>query len=304
MSMEKRLKEAEEAADRAHAAHYKSDGTPGEPAPASQADGGSGKNPDPEQKYKVLKGKYDNEVPLLHKQVQELNQRNQELEAKINSRSTLEDGGAVGLDLDLSDDKLPENLKDFKGEYPDVFNGVSAMMKAAKLGTPKKVEAPPPAAAAPVKTAPAQANAPWTPAMYQQLADKCPNWKQINTHPEFLGWLADNDRYTRKTRRALLGEAFAAHDIDTVANIMQDWEKFFLVKQDHEPDDVAPPAGGGGLGSGGDGGGGGNQPVRITQAEINKFYTDVALNKYKGRDEERKAMEAKIDAAVAGRNIG
>ena len=301
MSMEKRLKEAEESADRAHAEAYKPEGTPGTPAPASQADGGSGKNPDPEQKYKVLKGKYDNEVPLLHKQVQELNQRNQELEAKINSRSTLEDGGAVGLDLDLSDDKLPEKLREFKNEYPDVFGGVAEMMKAAKQGTPKNAETPPPAAAAQAKNAPAPANAPWTPAMYQQLTDKCANWKQINTHPEFLGWLADNDRYARKTRRALLSEAFAGHDIDTVANIMQDWERFFLVKQDHEPDDVAPPAGGGGVGP--SGGGGGAPQTRMTQADINKFYTDVALNKYKGRDDERKAMEAKIDAAVAGRNV-
>jgi len=241
-------------------------------------------------------------VPLLHKQVQELNQRNQELETKLNSRSTLQDGGAVGFDLDLSDDKLPENLKNFKEEYPDVFGGVTEMFKAALKGAPKKVEAPPQTNAAPAKVNPKMPNGPWTPAMYQQLKDKCANWQKINTHPEFLGWLADNDRYARKTRRELLGEAFAMHDIETVANIMQDWERFYLVKQDMEPDDVAPPAGGSGLGPSGDGGGN-NPPPRITQAEMTKFYTDVSLGKYKGRDEERKAMEARIDAAVAGRNV-
>lgn len=300
-SMKDRLEAAAKIADEALAAAA---GTPPEtPAPEGGNDGNPAdpnqNNVDWEHKYKVLEGKYKAEVPKLHSAVQEQAAKIAELTVQVGQRSTLEDEGATVIDF--TDEKtLTPKLKEFKDEYPDVFDGIVETIKVAGVKQPKKKDPPP---AEQTQAHPANPETPketvWTKSMYQLLDTKVPDWREINKDNGFLEWLSEKDIYSNKTKQQLLLDAYAAGDVETVSNVFIGYTVQKAPAPDNEdPDNLAPPRTTSGSIDSSQA-----QPETITRAFIAKFFKDVALGKYKGREKDMNAINARIDKAVASRAV-
>lgn len=150
--------------------------------------------------------------------------------------------------------------------------------------------------------------------MYQQLDKELPNWKQINSHPEFVGWLQMPDPLSGQIRHALLAEAYNSQQ----GNRVMEFFRRFL----NEQASIGPTNGGGQPGNGpltassygttpqvnlmdlaapGRAKTGQTQVTpdkpTFTVAEIKQFYTDSANGKYAGREDEYNRIQQDIFAA-------
>lgn len=126
---------------------------------------------------------------------------------------------------------------------------------------------------------------------------------EIDNDPDFHQWLDENDLREGTTRKAALNRYFHNGDIHRAAGFWSDWANLnqraasapnpdpreLLIENDTSnpgADDPAPGA------------------EFIRASEVNQFYKDVSLGKYRGRDDEYKQREAEIMAATsAGRII-
>lgn len=143
--------------------------------------------------------------------------------------------------------------------------------------------------------------------LFQSLDAEIPNWRELNSQQDFLDWLALQDTYTGAMRQEILNDAFEQNNFPRVAAFF----KGFLAElaATANPQVIEP----------------GNQGIKvpkialdtivapgraksaaatppgappekpfITTSQITKFYTDVAAGKYRGRDAEYNAEQAKI----------
>jgi hypothetical protein len=150
--------------------------------------------------------------------------------------------------------------------------------------------------------------------MYQQLDREVPNWKQINSHPDFVGWLQMPDPLSGQIRHGLLAEAFNSQQ----ANRVLEFFKRFVsdsgvtapASQGQQPGNgaltgpsyaptpqvdllsLAAP----GRARAGQTAVSPEKPY-VSPAEIKQFYTDAANGKYAGREEEYNRIQQEIFSA-------
>jgi hypothetical protein len=150
--------------------------------------------------------------------------------------------------------------------------------------------------------------------MYNQLDKEIPNWKTINSHPDFVGWLQMPDPLSGQIRHGLLAEAFNSQQ----ANRVLEFFKRFLSDLG-----ASSPAGQGQVPGNGALTGpsyasspqadllalaapgrarAGQTAVTpekpyVSPSEIKQFYTDAANGKYAGREEEYNRIQQEIFAA-------
>ena len=154
--------------------------------------------------------------------------------------------------------------------------------------------------------------------LYGALTSAVPNWKQVNQHPDFLNWLAEEDVYAGVARKGMLTRAFELNDTSRVIEFFNGFLKENAALQpaaNPQVHDVAPdiePAGQPrvtleSLASPGLGASGGADNIQETgrmwkESEVGAFYADARKGLYKGRSEVYKATEVEIQAALtAGR---
>jgi|SRR5579859_1593023 len=144
--------------------------------------------------------------------------------------------------------------------------------------------------------------------LYSKLDEKIPNWREINTRDDFLGWLALPDRLSGAIRHTLLKDAFDQNDSARVLAFF----KGFLKEATSAPTDegvevpVTPApkpsleqfaAPGRAKTSAAPSTAPGDKP-HITRAQVKQFYDDVQKGRYRGREQEQTANEAMIFAAM------
>lgn len=155
--------------------------------------------------------------------------------------------------------------------------------------------------------------------LYSTLTTSVPNWKQVNTHPDFNEWLAQPDVYSGVPRKQMLTRAFELNDAARVAHFF----KGFLTENaalqpaanTEEPlvdPDIQPAAQPKvtleSLASPGLGASGGADNISETgqmwkESEIGKFYEDARKGLFKGRKEEYARIEQEIQAALSAGQI-
>lgn len=261
------------------------DPTPMEPTPPAEpvAD-------DFKQKYSVLRGKYDKEIPELKAQISELLDTNRRLERMVEQAAArmTEAPAAKGKEY-----IKPEEKEEYGDDFFDVVGRRAREVYEAEIsrlneridqlsGKSKRVDA---------ETARQK--------VFTALDEKVPNWQAINGDTKFLAWLADADVFSGRTKRELLSEAFENNDAARVVG-------FFRAFQEDSPAPapaarqpvvdagtlVAPGAPRSGAPVDAPGGG------RLwTEAEISQFYADVRRGKVSPED--RKRIEADIFKAAA-----
>ena len=195
-----------------------------------------------EHKFSVLKGKYDKEVPRLHRQLRDsendkkrMADRLSQLEAEVRR---LNEVPPKAPEPPLSQQEIDE----FGPDLIDIIRRVAKAETGVVLDEQLK----------PVKESLKQKNE--TVAkddtdvsesdrrqMLTDLADAIPDWEKQNEDPKFLDWLDLEDPYTGKARTELLADAYMKADAPRLIAIFKGFQKEnAVVTPDDEPSDETP----------------------------------------------------------------
>lgn len=255
------------------------------------------------QKYKTLQGMYNAEVPRLHSQNKELNQRVQQMEqllASISSQQTKAAEPAPEPQRLISEKEVEEY-----GESIDVMRKVtreelgSVAQRIAQLeGLLSQLQS----SVVPQVQAVAQKQAVSAEQMFwADLTKNVPNWREINDNQEFHSWLLEVDPLTGISRQTYLEDAQRMMDAGRVANFFRAWledtgqANVAQTKDRAASSELEKQVAPGRTKSSGNPQS--NKAKVYTPQDIQKFFSDVRQGKYKGREQERDRMERDIFAA-------
>lgn len=137
-----------------------------------------------------------------------------------------------------------------------------------------------------------------------KLDENLPQWRDLNTNEDFLGWLRLPDPYSGAIRHDMLKAAYAQGNASRVLAFFNGFlaEEAVVAPAGQEPDaqvtkvpkvplqNLAAP---GRAKTAASASAPAEKPI-ITRAQIAAFYTDVNAGKYRGRDAEKAKAEAMI----------
>lgn len=230
----------------------------------------------------VLTGKYDAEVPRLYQEIQTLKEQVEKIHTYPQGR--LDDEGEPAVDpvSRLSEDYGEEFVDDlrtlFKSEFTNSMEPVQSRMEATE--------------AVAMQTSRER--------YFTTLTELVPDWQTIVREPVFTEFSKELDEFAGVPRYALMQSAEGNLDANRMAKF---YDAFKVRTGKAKPASnkgkklAALTPGGGSKSSAG----GAAKPDYISEQEIEKFSTDVALRRYVGREEEQKAMETRIDKAITNR---
>jgi len=246
-----------------------------------------------EQKYRVIQGKYDKEVPVLQTQVADLTEQVRKfMENKPNEPV-----------------KTPENfdaaINALKEQYGEEFTTMVNNATEAKATTIAKdianqiVDERLKDINARVETVAETQVQSASERFFGNLDGSLSNWRTINTDPTFLAWLNKpiDAELGGETYMDKLKAAYNSLDDAMVLTIFNRYIKLnpnAAQSNTSKLDELVIPA---------DHGGGDDltnlnaEKKTYTTAEVNQFYADSAAGKYKDRPEEKVKTEADIFAA-------
>jgi len=242
-----------------------------------------------EQRFNVLRGKYDAEVPILHKQVRALEAELQSAMARLEVAAKAQQAQAVSV-VDPKDvESFGEDLVSMVDRVAKTSMGQTARDLAAKNAA---MEAQIAAMAEQLKGTSTQLAVTAEQTFFERLSKSVPDWSQVNTDKGFLSWLAEADPVYGVPRQQALAAAQQRLDVDRVAAVFNAYTGGSKAPKAADPlasmvspkgaSTVAPVATG--------------SPV-ITQAQVSKFYDDGRRGVYSAPEYAR--IESLINAALA-----
>ena len=256
-----------------------------------------------EQKYRVIKGKYDTEIPALRDQVEglteqvrkfmenkpnepaktpenfdealaEMTEQYGEQFASIVNNAAEEKATVIAKEIakDIANQIVDERLKELNGRV-DTVSEVQVQTASEKF--------------------------------YANLDSGLPSWRTINTDPPFLAWLSKpidaelgGETYMDKLKASYgslndsmvltIFNRYLKLNPDATKSNTSNLEELIVPDDKGGADDLTN------LNA---------EKKKYSQAEINQFYTDSAAGKYKDRPEEKARMEADIFAAQSDGRI-
>jgi hypothetical protein len=248
-----------------------------------------------EQKYKVIAGKYDAEVPRLHTQVRELSVKLQEALDQMKSlqEAPKETPKAAPLVSDSDVETFGQDLIDLQRR---VAREVAAEFET-KLSA---MEARNAQLEAMLKDTGNQVG---TMTFEQRLNRALPDFEALNADPQWIGWLDEVDPLIRAPRRVVAQDAFDRGDVEAIVNVVKlfreqkapnkvDNRRAELERQvaPNRTSSTSTPS---------------NQNGKVyTNAQVEAIYTKVRQLSIQGKFEEAQKLDAEISAAyVEGRVI-
>lgn len=281
--------------------------------PAPAADGW-------EQRYKVLQGKYNAEVPRLQRQVQDLSSTLEQLKAQgvatQGMLAALAQGRVAAPGGQSQTPVAPvklvkdEEVKEFGEDLTDFIKRVA--QEAVLPAVEQKLQ-PVQQQVAEVRGQSEEDRRMALKAAHERLLAtldrEIPDWRQQNNDPGFLDWLSQADPYSGAARRDLLGKAYDGFDAPRIIAIFKGYRAEHAVVTPTPP--AAAPAqpdasqrkleeftapGTPKAGAAGAPNGAGKRTW--TQAEIKQFYDDAAAGKFRNNKQRRDEIEREIHAAV------
>ena len=285
---------------------------PAETPPAEPAAQAAKPREDWKQKYSILQGKYDAEVPRLHRNVEELTTQLAGLRnvlASMQAAPEVQPTPAAEATFDLTKIVSPAEVEEYGQDLLDlvsrVANGATAPLQN-QIHVLENENARLNQNLTGVSSRVAQNS---QQDVYTKLDAAVEDWRDLNVDAGFHAWLNETDPLFGATRAKALRAAFDAEDAVRVIRF------FNLYKEEHAtpPTSASTPApaqpGGKieletlaapGHGRPGAGGGAPTEEGRIIpRKEITQFYADVQKGVYAGRDADKAKMEREIFAAAA-----
>jgi hypothetical protein len=194
------------------------------------------KREDWKQKYSVLKGKYDAEVPRMADDIRELKQMLRESGEQV---TTLH-AQVAALKAEPKPEPKPAaplvSAEEIEQFGPDLIDVVERVAKQAvspyvdqKVGevasTVKQVNE---SVASTQKSVAESARE----RLYVSLDEKVPGWDGINKDPKFVAWLREEDGLSGQPRGVSLRSAFDRNDTEKVVKIFKGFQKEHVVGDD------------------------------------------------------------------------
>lgn len=260
-----------------------SDVTSEEKAPSQPTEKEEPSSDDWEHKYRVLKGKYDKEVPRLTRELRALQQDRENLLNRISLLEGIVSEKLQNMQTPKAPEEEDEELARVKEEYPEIYKAVTKLVE-------KKISREVRPEIEQVKTSSTQN------IFYSKLDALVPEWRSINSDPNFLDWLSTpSEEIPTKTKHQLMLLAFQEGDANAVASFFKRYlnqissEEETPMKAPAEKS-VAPPH---------------RKTVQqgketskkmFTESEIRNFYTNVALGKIPA--DRKDALEQQILKAI------
>jgi len=270
-----------------------------------------------EQKYKVLQGKYNAEVPRLQRQSNEMASRLEQLTNQLTAtQSMLASFGQNRAAAPAADTTAPagngklvkdEEVKEFGEELTDFIRRVAqdaVLPHIAKQVQPVKqqIDQVERTAAGMVQRDARTAHE----RFYATLDAEVPEWKTQNEDVGFLEWLQQADPYSGNKRADLLKQASERYDGPRVVMFFKGYRNENAVVT--PPASAAPasaPAAGsqrsldsfvapGTQTAGATGAQNGARKRIWTTADIKQFYDDAAAGRYRQKMDERNSIEREI----------
>lgn len=261
------------------------------------------------QRWRTLQGQYNAEVPRLRGANKDLQNRVAQLEnllSTLSSAPTAAPAASQSGQKFVTDDDVAEY-----GESIDMMRKVTREEVGSLLGKISQLEGtiahltnsvsgsviPQVQRVAQQQAASAEER------FWSNLAQRVPNWQQINNDQDFQSWLLDIDPLTNTSRQTHLEIAQRDLDVNRVTaffNAFTAASGKFAPQANAQPNrsaselekQVAP-----GRSRGAAGGSAGQTAKTYTPDDIKKFFNDVRSGRYKGRETERDRIERDIFAA-------
>lgn len=279
-----------------------------------------------EQKYKVLQGKYDAEVPrtvaekkelqgLLNQAIATINQINA---SRVPVEPTNTPSTISGVDVSaikLEDLTGPE-LNALKEDYPDIYNALNGIVAKLNEQTVKISQE--------IKGIKNDQNASIGTVFKSDLSRLVPDWQEIKNDPEFSVWLSQTEKFSGRPYYELATLASQETDAARLAGFYNGFKESKKIspappmdpgpaapalpaapaapvipdpalknlsppRSQNTPTPPAEPKN--------------NQSPKITKSFIQKFYQDAVKGVFTGRDAEYAAIEAQIHEATRTRKV-
>lgn len=250
-----------------------------------------------EHRYRSLHGRYQSEMPRLRQQIQQLMGQVTNLNKVL---STVSRPAPQAAETTFKSLVKPEEVAEYGDDFVDLVGRIVKDTTGREINALKNQ----------VKHVGSQIGASARERMMTQLAQDVPDWEAINTHQDFLDWLALPDVYSGDIRHNMLSAAFERNDAPRVIAFFKGFlaEMAAVAPPEQEPSrkavrlnktplrNLAAP------GRARSTAPAPRAPVEkpiITASQIAGFYTDKTLGKWKGREKEAADIEAQIFAAQA-----
>jgi hypothetical protein len=258
------------------------------------------------QKYKTLQGMYNAEVPRLHQQNKEMQQRIQQMEQLLASVSQQQTTTNTPQPEPTIEKLVSEREVEEYGESIDVMRKVSReelIPIAQKLGQLENILKQMQVNVIPQVQAVAQKqHVSAEQSFWADLGRIVPNWQEVNNNEAFQSWLLEADPLTGITRQTYLDDAQRSLDAARVSNFFRTWLEVTGQANVAQPTgraantelekQVAP-----GRSRSAGSPTSANKGKVYTPQDITNFFNDVRSGKYKGREQERDRIERDIFAA-------
>lgn len=238
-----------------------------------------------EQKYNVLRGKYDKEVGRMSDML------SQTMAEKEALRVQLETASRSATPAPTRDDHFfgegDPNIQSLIKDYPSLAKGIEAYAKKLVGSSLNETKAEVIQAT----------NLNRRETYDSRLTSLVPDWQKLNEDPGFIDWLKKRDKYTGATRHQLLLDSWERFDVERSKAFFEDYVEETggtkPTKSEEKVYGLTPDTSGGNVPAKGNAAKG-----YITRDQISEFYRDRAQGKFKGSDEDAAKIEAKIVRAV------
>lgn len=254
------------------------------------------------QKWKTLQGMYNAEVPRLHQQNREMQQRLHHMEqllanlsaqpvaqqssAQVEKFVTEKDVEEYGESIDMMRKVTREEL----GAAAQRIAQLENVIRQMQANVVPQVQA--------VVQRQQMSN---EQQFWSDLSRNVPNWKDVNDNQQFQNWLLEADPLTGITRQTYLEDAQRSLDAVRVANFFRAWLEITGQASVAQPNrnaaaselerQVTPGR------SKNTGAPASNTAKTYSPSDISKFFNDVKQGKYRGREAERDRIERDIFSA-------
>ena len=256
------------------------------------------------QKYKTLQGMYNAEVPRLHAQNKETQQRVQQLEQLLASLSSQQPTApstpaapteklVTAKDVEEYGDSIEMMRKVTREEIGSIAGRIAQLERMVNQFQSNVV---PQVQAVAQKQAVSAEQQFWA-----ELSNSVSNWREVNDNADFQSWLLEVDPLTGISRQTYLEDAQRSLDARRVANFFRTWLESTGQANVAQPKPRAPapelekqvsPGRSKNTGTTQT-----NKSRVYTPDDIKKFFNDVRAGRYKGREQERDRIERDIFAA-------
>ena len=261
------------------------------------------------QKYSVLQGKYDAEVPRLSESLRGANSRIDSLEEKLASKTIMEPAASSAPRTDFT----PEEIADYGEDLLEVIGRKArSIVESEYRPTIKTLENQVSQLNTQIGETGQRVAKQETNEVFAQLDGTVKDWRKTNTDPAFHEWLDQLDPFSGVARKVLMLKAFERKNAQQVRAF---FDTYMQENATHNPTPTGQtPSGQGGSVQGSTldldnyiapgtprsgGNAGAPKDKRIwTNTEIGTFYSDIQKGRYKSRTDDRARIEADIIAAT------